>query len=156
MTIKKSFREVVSFLEANQNKKVSSILEEIYSMTSQKAMSRTFLTNDKNEVIAIFCYYHKQWELLDEVEYGKKASSTTGYNTMCKIGVSKWTKQNNAIKQVNSKVLEMLELGEITSDEISETKERLIAEAKQLDTEDMPIGYSSAEEALEAYETNQA
>jgi hypothetical protein len=151
MTIKKSFAEIVSFLEANKNKKVSTILDDIYEMTAQKSQSKTFLTNDNGEVIAIFCYYHKQWELVSEVAYGKKASSTTGLNTMCKIGVSKWTKQNNTVKKVGEIVLEMLESGKISADEISLTKEKLITEAKEIDMTDAPVGYATPEDALEAY-----
>lgn len=152
MTIKKSYAEIVAFLEANKNKKVSTILDEIYSMTSQKTQSKTFLANDKGEVFAIFCYYHKQFELLDEVDFGKKASSTTGYNTMCKIGVRHWTAQNKAVKQVGSTILEMLENNEIKADEISDKREELIAKAKEINTDDMPVGYQTAEEAYEAYE----
>jgi hypothetical protein len=151
MTIKKSFTEIVEFLEANKNKKVSTILDEIYSITSQKSMSKTFLTNDKGEVFAIFCYYHKQWELLSEVDYGLKASSTTGYNTMCKIGVKHWTAQNKQAKEVGSRVLAMLEEGEISASEINETRERLLAETRTIITDDMPIGYNTAEDAFDMY-----
>jgi len=150
MTIntKKAYVELVEFLEANKNKKVSSILNDIKAMTAQKANQKTFLTNDKGEVVAIYCYYHKQWELLADVEYGKKASSSTGFNTMCKVGVSNWTKQNNAVKKVGETVLTMLETGEIGADEIAETKERLIAEAKAVITDNMPQGFTSADEVL--------
>jgi hypothetical protein len=151
MTIKKSYAELVEFLEANKNKKVSTILDEIYSMTSQKSMSRTYLTNEQGEVFAIFCYYHKQWELLSEVDYGSKASSTTGYNTMCKIGVKHWTAQNKQAKAVGGSILTMLEAGEITSDEISDTRERLLAETKVIITDDMPVGYATPEDAADAY-----
>jgi len=150
MTIntKKAYVELVEFLEANKNKKVSTILDDIKAMTAQKASQKTFLTNDKGEVVAIYCYYHKQWELLSDVEYGKKASSSTGFNTMCKIGVSNWTKQNNAVKRVGETVLSMLESGEIGADEIAETKERLIADAKAINTDNMPQGFESVDDAL--------
>jgi len=148
MTIntKKAYVELVEFLEANKNKKVATILDEVKAMTRQKASQKTFLTNKAGEVIAIYCYYHKQWEMLSDVEYGKKASSSTGFNTMCKIGVSKWTKQNRAVKQVGSIVLSMLESGKIGTDEIAETKAKLVNEAKQIDVEDMPHGFDTIEE----------
>lgn len=151
MTIKKSYLDLVTFLEENKAKKVSSILDEIYAMTKQSHKAKTFLLNDKGEVYAVFCYYHKQWELLDEVPYGVKASSTTGFNTMCKVGTSEWTKQNNAAKQVGSTVLTMLEQGDIQADEIAETKERLLEAAKQINTTNMPIGYQTEEDAEQAY-----
>jgi len=148
MTIitKKAYVELVEFLETNKNKKVSTILEAVKAMTRQKASQKTFLTDDKGEVIAIYCYYHKQWELLSDVEYGKKASSSTGFNTMCKLGVSKWTKQNRAVKQVGETVLSMLESGAIGADEIAEAKAKLINEAKQIDIESMPQGFETIEE----------
>lgn len=152
MTIKKSYAEIVSFLEANKNKKVSTILDEIYEMTKTSTKSKTFLTNENGDIIAIFCYYHKQWELLDEVPYGKKASSTTGYNTMCKVGVSKWTAQNKAKKQVGEQILEALESGEIQADEINDTREAMLAKLNVIDETDMPIGYATEEDALEAYQ----
>lgn len=151
MTIKQNYVELVNFLQANANKKVSSIMPEILAMTQSKTQSKTFLTNEQGDIIAIFCYYHKQWELLDEVPFGVKAHSTTGYNTMCKQGVSSWTKQNNAIKKVGETVLQLLENGLINASEISAKKDELIAEAKQIDTTNMPIGYATADEALEAY-----
>lgn len=148
MTIKKSYAEIISFLEANATKKVSTILadKDFLLLVSQTRQAKTFLTDEHGEVIAIYCYYHKQWELLSEVDYGKKASSTTGYNTMCKVGVSKWTKQNNAVKQVGEQVLEMLEQGKIQASEIQSTKDALLANAKIIDTDDMPIGYATIDD----------
>jgi hypothetical protein len=141
-TTKKAFVELVSLLEKHSGKKITKeLLEQIHEMTKQKASSKTFLLDTENKVVAIFCYYHKQWEILDETPYGAKASSTTGYNTMCKKGVSLWTKQNNAVKQVGEAVLNMLESGEIEANEIADTKEKLIAEAKMISNVDMPMGY---------------
>jgi len=150
MTIntKKVYVELVEFLETNKDKKVSTILDEIKAMTAQKASQKTYLTNKAGEVVAIYCYYHKQWEVLADVDYGKKASSSTGFNTMCKIGVSNWTKQNNAVKRVGETVLSMLESGEIGADEIAETKAKLIDEAKTINTDNMPQGFESTEEVL--------
>ena len=152
MTIitKKAFVELVTFLETNKDKKVNTILEQIKEMTAQKANLKTFINDEAGNVVAIFCYYHKQWEIIADVEFGKKASSSTGFNTMCKVGVSKWTKQNNAVKAVNLTVLEMLEAEEITTEEISSAKEKLVAEAKTIDETDMPNGYLTAEEAVNA------
>jgi len=153
MTTKKMFVELVDFLEANKTKKVSAILEEVKQMTQQKTQLKTVIFDENKNVVAVFCYYHKQFELVNDVPYGKKASSTSGLNTMCKVGVSKWTKQNRRIKDVNQKVLELLETGEIKSDQIGDYKEKLIEEAKTMDTEDMPTGYLTVEELNEVLET---
>jgi len=150
MTIntKKAFIPLVEFLKENENKKVSTILADILKMTEARVQQSTSVSDEDGNVIAIFCYYHKQWELVKDVEYGKKASSSTGYNSMCKIGVSKWTKQNTKVKKVGNTILELLEAGEITTDEIADTKERLITEAKVLDETDKPEGFETSEEAL--------
>lgn len=143
---KKAYVGLIEFLEKNAGKKVSSILEEVKAMCAQKNNLKTFLVDENKTVIAIFCYYHKQWELLSEVDYGAKASSATGYNTMCKIGVSKWTQQNKNVKAVEGRILAMLENEEITADQISETRETLQAEAREIDTTDMPVGYATIED----------
>ena len=75
MSIKKSYVEIVNFLEDNKEKKVSSILDEILSMVESKKSPSTVLMDAEGNVIAIFCYYHKQWELFSEVEYGSKANT---------------------------------------------------------------------------------
>ncbi len=161
MTIKKSFVPVVdlltTFLEENKAKKVSTIREELLlkigELTRQKVNSSTFLVDEDKNVVAIFCYYHKVWEFLGDAPYGKKASSASGFNTMCKVGSSKWTKQNNAIKKVGGLVLDMVERGEIEASEISETKVRLIEELRNIDIDGAPIGYLTLEEAQEHLDT---
>jgi len=150
LNTKKIFVPLVHFLEKNKNKKVSSLFEEILKMTETKVQQSTSVSDDKGNVIAIYCYYHKQWELVKNVEYGQKASSATGLNTMCKIGVSKWTKQNNAIKKIGNTILALLESGDIDATEIASTKERLMAEAKQIDDEDKPEGFETSEDAVAA------
>lgn len=145
-TTKKQFQSLVEFLEANKDKKIKDVLNEIYAQTALKVQAKTALVDKDGKVLAVFCYYHKQWEVLDEVEYGKKASSTTGFNTMCKIGTSKWTKQNNAIKQVDNTILNLLESGELKLEDIKDKKEELIIKLKFIDTEDMPNGYQDVEE----------
>lgn len=141
-TTKKAFIPLVALLEKNANKKVTKeLLEQIYELTRQKASSKTFLLDKDNNVVAVFCYYHKQWELIAETPYGAKVSATTGLNTMCKKGVSLWTKQNNAVKRVGETVLAMLEAGDIEAKQIADTKEKLIADARIISAEDMPTGY---------------
>lgn len=148
-TTKKAYVGLIAFLEKNKNKKVETILDQIKEMTQQKNTLKTFLVNEKNEVVAIFCWYHKQFELLETVEYGAKASSATGFNTMCKVGVSKWTKQNKNVKAVEGVILAMLENETIIASEISDKREHLVAEAKMIDVEDMPIGYETIDDIPE-------
>jgi len=146
---KKAYQDIVGFLEFNKDKKVSTILPKILEMTKQKNNLKTHIVHD-GKVVAIFCYYHKQWELLKNVAYGKKASSATGFNTMCKVGVSKWTRQNNAVKKIGTDILTMLENGELDQVDISDKKAELLAKAKEIDVEDMPDGFETLEEVQEA------
>ena len=40
-----------------------------------------------------------------DVEFGEKKSSASGLNSMCKHGMSNWTKQNNAAKKEKEQLL---------------------------------------------------
>lgn len=112
MAIKKDFQALVDFLETNQSKKVSTILEQIREMCSQQS-TVTFKKDAEGNVTEVFCYYHKRWELVSEHEYGKKASNkATGLNTMCKVGLNQWTKQQSTAKKAREQVLTRLASGE--------------------------------------------
>jgi len=101
MTIKKPYVSLVEFLESNKNKNVSSILEEVKLMCESKKVASTVIYDENGKLIAVFCYYHKQWELVKDVPYGSKANTQSGLNTMCKVGVSKWTKAQRDAKLAN-------------------------------------------------------
>ena len=112
MAIKKDYQLIVEFLEANQNKKVATILEQLREMCSQ-SNTVTFKKDDDGNVTEVFCYYHKRWELVSEHEYGKKASNkATGLNTMCKVGYNQWTKQLSAAKKAKEQLLSRVAAGE--------------------------------------------
>lgn len=112
MAIKKDFVALVEFLEANQNKKVATILEQLREMCSQQN-TVTFKKDAEGNVTEVFCYYHKRWELVSEHEYGKKASNkATGLNTMCKVGLNLWTKQQSAAKKAKEQLLARVAAGE--------------------------------------------
>ena len=112
MAIKKDYQLIVEFLEANQNKKVATILEQLREMCSQQN-TVTFKKDADGNVTEVFCYYHKRWELVSEHEYGKKASNkATGLNTMCKVGYNQWTKQQAAAKKAKEQLLARVAAGE--------------------------------------------
>ena len=153
MTTKKAYIEIINFLENNSTKKVSTILEEVKAMCESKNSTnsdngKTFLKDDNGDVIAIYCYYHKVWEPLSDVEYGTKKHSTTGLNTMCKEGVSAWTKQQRVAKQSKEKLLDQLAIGTLQSHEIEEK----LAEIETVRTSIVPsdnTSFDSSEECLE-------
>lgn len=149
MSIKKSYVEIVEFLQANEGKKVSSIMAEVLAMAESKKQGSTFIEDADGNVLAIYCYYHKQWEILAEVEYGSKANSTTGYNTMCKVGTSMWTKKQRDAKKAKSELLDNVANGNISPADIKGHQDDIEANRLTMDTTDMPHGYAD-EDAVKA------
>lgn len=129
--IKKQYEQLHSFLLENKNKKVSSIIEELEEMMSVKTQS-TIRRDDEGNVTHIFCYYHKEWESLDEVEYGTKSSSSSGYNTMCKEGVNMWTKQQRVSKKRKEELLDKVSKGEIPSSDLPHELEKIEEERNMI------------------------
>lgn len=130
--------EVLTILNENSNKKVSSIIELIEELEFEQQKSqrqKTYLMDDNNQPFAIFCYYHKQWELVAETEYGVKASTKTGLNTMCKLGTNMWTKQQKVAKQEQADLLERLIEGDITTDEANDLKNEIESNRTAIDLE---------------------
>ena len=116
--------------------------------------ANTFIKNDEGEVIAIYCYYHKKWELLTKVEYGSKKGTATGYNTMCKEGVSKWTKQQRVKKAQEAELLTKLSSGDLKVEDIASEQERILEESKIIQPREDGHGYLEDEEALEVHNNN--
>jgi hypothetical protein len=113
MNIKKAYQEIVALLEANENKKIKTLLPQIIALCEAKngggsEIGKTFLKDDDGEVLAIYCYYFKKWMPLCDVEFGAKKSTATGFNTMCKEGVSNWTKQQRAATKAKESLLDQL------------------------------------------------
>lgn len=114
MLIKKDFQELVTFLETNKNKKVDTILELVREMCSNKN-DVNFKKNDEGVVTHVYCYYHKEWEDVSVVEYGQKVSNkATGLNTMCKVGLNQWSKQQRDYKKAKETLLDQVSKGELT------------------------------------------
>ncbi len=68
MTIKKQYEDLYNFLNANKNKKVSTIFDELTEMMSRQnagGNAKTFVTDENGNVTHVFCYYHKKWESVD-------------------------------------------------------------------------------------------
>lgn len=118
--IKKQYQDIVALLEDNQNKKVSSILPQILELVTAKQSNKNFIKDENGKVVSVFCYYHKEWEDVSEVEYGAKASSATGLNSMCKEGVRQWTKQQRDAKKAKEELLAKVANGEVPADQLQE------------------------------------
>lgn len=121
--IKKGYTELHALLLANVDKKVKSIMPMLEAL--MEAQVRDTASRETPYGLEIFCYYHKQWELITQVEYGSKANSTTGYNTMCKIGTNMWTKQQRDKKNAEAKLLEAVRNNEVTVEQLPAMLDKL-------------------------------
>lgn len=154
MTIKKAYVELVAFLEANENKKVKTILSELKAMCEAKNSSgsdtgSTFIKDEDENVVAIYCYYFKRWMPLCDVEFGAKKNTASGFNTMCKSGVSLWTKQQRVAKRAKELLLDQVSSGEITVEQLPELQAS-IEEARKLIAECDEVNFETSDE-LNAY-----
>lgn len=154
MQIKKQFEEIYALLEANKTKKVSTLLPELAELMSKKSAGgtngSTFHKID-DEVVAVYCYYHKKWELVSQVEYGKKASNqATGLNTMCKEGVSSWTKQQRMKKLAEQELLTKVSKGDVKPEDIASEQDLILKESKVIVPRSDEHGFDLLADALEA------
>jgi hypothetical protein len=121
--IKKGFTEVYQILIDNQNKKVSTVMDQLVEIMISKQRDKNHFVDDHG--LWIFCYYHKVWELTDQVEYGKKVNTATGLNSMCKVGTNQWTKQQREFKNDRSNLLELVRDGKLAITDIDTKTEEL-------------------------------
>ena len=117
-TIKKGFQEVYSILIANEDKKVSTVMDELVLIMTSKQRDKNHFEDDDG--LHVFCYYHKIWELTDQVEYGKKVNTATGLNSMCKVGTNQWTKQQREFKKSKADLLNQVASGELAIEDIND------------------------------------
>ena len=150
MNVKKQFEELYTLLEENKYKKVSTLMPQLIELMSRKnnnsGSANTFIKDDEGNVVAIYCYYHKKWELLTEVEYGSKKNTATGYNTMCKEGVSSWTKQQRVKKQAEAELLTKVASGELKVEDIATEQATILEESKQIKPRSDEHGYDNVED----------
>lgn len=117
-TIKNEFKAIVAFLQANQDKKVSSILPDILELASKKRADVNFYKDASGKTIAMKCYYFKVWFKLDEVEWSTKANTASGYNQMCKAGLSAWTRQQREADKARANLLSEVTTGQLMPQDI--------------------------------------
>lgn len=137
-SIKKAFLPIVELLQANEGAKVSKILPQIIELASAKTArseGANFIKNEAGETVAIFDYYFKRWmPLVGEkaVEFGAKAKTATGFNTMCKEGVSLWTKQQREAKNALNALLGKVASGEVAATDIAAEQEKIENTRKEI------------------------
>jgi hypothetical protein len=113
MSIKKVYAEVHELLVANKNLTVEKLMPQLLELFESRQNDKNFKTDENNVVTEVFCYYHKKWENVTAVEYGTKSSSATGLNSMCKVGVNHWTKQQRVHKKAKADLLDRLASGDL-------------------------------------------
>lgn len=155
--VKKAFQPIVDLIEnaiANDSKvKASSLLADIIALAAAKVstgVGSTILKSTDGTVVAVRCYYFKRWMPLvgdKAVEFGKKANTATGLNTMCKEGSSHWTKQQRDAEAANKALMTKVISKEITPDDIPALQAQ-IEETRKLivPTE---LGFATEEEVRE-------
>jgi hypothetical protein len=151
-TIKKAYQALISFMEANKDKKVSTILDDVKAMCSAKqgggGGARSFFKVGE-EVVAARCGFYEKWFDPKVVEFGNKAGTASGLNSMCKAGVNEWTARNNAVKKARDEGFAEFTEGKITGDEL---QARLKAAEDARDAaKTLPegmVGYDTMEELL--------
>lgn len=119
MSIKKPFVEIHKILVDNSDKNVSEIMSLLVPLMEAQVRDKNHKI-DEDGNLWIFCYYHKEWELVGEVEYGSKKNTATGYNTMCKIGVNQWTKQQREFKKAKAELLDAVMNGDVDPSELND------------------------------------
>ena len=154
MSTKKMYVELVTFLENNSDKKVKSILDEVRQMCESKntggsEIGTTFLKDTNGHTIAIFCYYFKKWVPLSHVEVGTKINTASGYNTMCKEGVSNWTKQQRVAKNEGEELLAKLSDGSLLVEDLGTARQEIESRRKAIvEPKDATYFFTSADEVL--------
>lgn len=152
MAIKKAYQDIVTFLEANENVKVKTILDQVREMASAKTAREggsIFIKDASGNVVAILDYYFKKWMPLvgdKAVEFGAKKSTSTGFNTMSKAGVSAWTKQQREASASEANLLARVSSGEVQPTDIG-AEQAKIEEARKAIIE-TDLGFATKEEVL--------
>lgn len=127
--VKKAFQPIVDLLEnaVAENPKVTvrSLMKQVIDLTKAtvtRGVGSSFIKDAAGNTVAIHDYYFKRWMPLvgdKAVEFGAKQKTATGFNTMCKEGVSHWTKQQREAKNAETALLTKVASGEIAPSDIA-------------------------------------
>lgn len=150
MTIKKQYEEIYAFLEANKNKKIATVFDDVIALMSSKQggsdIGKTFLKDAEGNVTHVYCYYHKKWESVSVAEYGVKTNTATGLNTMCKEGVSSWSKQQRIYKKTNEALLKQVASGELSPEDLQAQMDIAEQERKTIEVRNDEHGFDTVED----------
>jgi len=152
--IKKAHVEIVELLQANTNELVGDILPQVIALASAKTgggggKATTFHKNEDGVIVAVQCYYHGTWMSPEVAEFGKKASSATGFNSMCKDGVSKWTKQERVAKASSAQLLQDVANEEVAASDLPAVMAEIEEARKAREPREDGYGFTTLEECLD-------
>ena len=153
--IKKTFQPLHTLLtKALNDKQINpKVFKEAEVLMSAKTSgggnrkSTTYIKNSDGRVLAIKCYYFKRWMPLvgsKAVEFGAKKSTAHGYNTMCKVGNSLWTKQYAEYKKSTNGLLGKVADGTIKPQDLPKIQKDL--EAKRNAIAPTDLGFKTLDE----------
>lgn len=155
--VKTAFQPIVDLIEAaiaNDPKvRAKDLINEVIALTAAKiatGVGSTIMKDASGAVVAIRCYYFKRWMPLvgdKAVEFGKKANTATGLNTMCKEGSSHWTKQQREADAANKELISKVISKEITPDDIPALQAKIEEDRKVIVPTE--LGFATEEEARE-------
>lgn len=159
MSVKKAYKEIIDYLNTNQNVKVADVLPKVIEMASAKSnrstAGSTFIKDTEGNVVAINCYFYRRWMPLigdKAVEFGKKANTTTGLNTMCKAGVSGWSKRERDYKKAQADMLDNVKTGKIKVTDIEAEQQKMEELRKAISETD--LGFDNKENIVKYLEAN--
>lgn len=129
--VKKNFVPLVEFLQANKGQKVSSILDQVIELCAAKSaggVATASHKDDQGNLVAIRCSYYGKWMPVSHVEFGAKAGSTTGLNSMCKEGANNFSKAQRTFKAAKEALLNEVIAHTVQPDEVAGRLETLEAQ----------------------------
>jgi len=161
-TIKKVFQPIIELLEANKDKRVSAVLNDILSLASVKQTreraSETFLVDATGAVVAIRDFYFKRWMPLvgkKAVEFAAKKGSKTGLSGLSTIGQSKFNAAKSRALKEEKELMDKIISGEIKVENAQAEREAIQSRRETptpvLDAEgnDVTPGFATLEECVD-------
>lgn len=153
--IKKAYVNIIALLQDNEDAQVADILPRAIELASAKSgggngRSSTFVRDSEGNIIAVKCFYFKRWMNPADVAFGAKKSSASGLSSMCKEGVSLWTKQQRAFAKGKEQALADVMAGDITADELPNVMAEL-EEARTHISSAPELSFDTLEELCEHY-----
>ncbi len=154
-TIKKAYVAIASLLAANPAATCEEIYPQFEALASAKvggggAGVTSFHKDKDGNVLIARCSYHGKYFHTAAVEFGAKASSASGLNTMCKDGMSKWTKQLATFKKSKEQLLTDVSSGEVKAGDIEAIVVELEAKREEIVAIEGIAGFDTLEDAIAA------